>query len=48
MAEAIPEVKPGSTGPGVRGKTVVVMPALNAAKTLELTSDRSRATSWTR
>ncbi len=36
MAEAIPEVKPGSTSPEMRGKTIVVMPALNAAKTLEL------------
>ena len=36
MAEAAPEVKPGSSGPGMRGKTIVVMPALNAAKTLEL------------
>lgn len=36
MAEAIPEVKPGRTSPEMRGKTIVVMPALNAAKTLEL------------
>jgi glycosyltransferase involved in cell wall biosynthesis len=36
MAEAIPEVKAAATGPGTRGKTIVVMPALNAAKTLEL------------
>ncbi len=36
MAEAVPEVKTGAPGPGVRGKTIVVMPALNAAKTLEL------------
>ena len=36
MAEAMPEAKAAAPGTSARGKTIVVMPALNAAKTLEL------------
>jgi glycosyltransferase involved in cell wall biosynthesis len=37
MAEAVPQAERRSKEPTPRGKTIVVMPALNAAKTLELT-----------
>jgi glycosyltransferase involved in cell wall biosynthesis len=36
VAEAAPETERDASEPGSRGKTIVVMPALNAAKTLEL------------
>jgi glycosyltransferase involved in cell wall biosynthesis len=36
VAEAMPEARHIAPGPGALGKTIVVMPALNAAKTLEL------------